>query len=142
VTARLRVHASAVWDSAFVRFLLVGALNTAFGYALFAALVLFRLHYALAALVGQILGVLFNFGTTGSIVFGNRDPRLLVRFVAVYAVHYAAGVALLRLGLATGVPVLVTSAATTLPLAAFSFALQRLWVFPRHRPAPRPVAGS
>ena len=41
----------------------------------------------LAALVAaNILAILFNFVTTGSLVFGARDPRLLPRFFGVYAV--------------------------------------------------------
>jgi putative flippase GtrA len=54
----------------FVRFLLVGVLNTIFGYFLYGTLILIGLDYKLAVLLATILGVLFNFQTTGRLVLG------------------------------------------------------------------------
>jgi putative flippase GtrA len=54
----------------FARFLLVGALNTLFGYFLYGSLILIGINYKLAALLATIQGVLFNFQTTGRLVFG------------------------------------------------------------------------
>lgn len=83
----------------FLRFLLVGGLNTAVGYGLFLlALALMPTTFT-ALIVANILAILFNFVTTGSLVFGVRDPRLLARFFGVYAivfVYNAVGLALLE----------------------------------------------
>ena len=54
----------------FVRFLLVDVINTLFGYFSFATLIIIGLDYKLAALLATIQGVLFNFQTTGRLVFG------------------------------------------------------------------------
>jgi putative flippase GtrA len=54
----------------FARFLLVGVLNTIFGYFLYGTLILIGLDYKLAVLLATILGVLFNFQTTGRLVLG------------------------------------------------------------------------
>jgi putative flippase GtrA len=54
--------------TSFVRFLAVGVLNTAFGYALFALLVWAGVWYPAAA--STIGGMIFNFNTTGRLVFG------------------------------------------------------------------------
>jgi len=54
----------------FARFLLVGVLNTIFGYFLYGTLILIGLDYKYAVLLVTILGVLFNFQTTGRLVFG------------------------------------------------------------------------
>jgi len=116
-------------DPRFLRFLAVGALNTVFGYSVFAALILLGIHYAVAAFVSTVAGVLFNFKTTGSFVFANRENRLLFRFVAVYALTYVVGVGLLRWSEGYGIPVLLAAAVFTLPMAAFSFTLQRIFVF-------------
>ncbi|HSB35229.1 MAG TPA: GtrA family protein [Thermoanaerobaculia bacterium] len=118
-----------IHDPRFLRFLAVGALNTVFGYSVFAALILIGVHYAVAALVSTVAGVLFNFKTTGTFVFSNRENRLLFRFVAVYALTYVVGVGLLRWSEGRGIPVLLAAAVLTLPMAAFSFTLQRLFVF-------------
>ena len=116
-------------DSPFVRFLVVGILNTAFGYALFAILVWSGLWYPAAAAVSTIGGIVFNFNTTGRLVFRNRDRTLFWKFLAVYGVTYAASVGLMRLGLVLGVPVLWTGAAIALPMAVVAFLLQRSLVF-------------
>lgn len=116
-------------ENRFVRFLLVGGLNTAFGYGVFALLVLAGVHYAVAAFFATVLGVLFNFRTTGRLVFGNRDDRLLLRFVLVYAISYVVGVASLRAAKSAGMPVLLAGAVLQLPMSLFTFGLQRAIVF-------------
>lgn len=115
----------------FLVFLLVGALNTAFGYGAFAALVLLGLHYSVAAFLSTVAGVLFNFQTTGRIVFKSRDPSLLHRFVAVYAVTYFVNVGALHLLQASRVGVLLVQAFLLLPMTALSYLLQQRFVFGR-----------
>jgi putative flippase GtrA len=72
----------------FGRFLVVGALNSAVGYALFAVLVLAGVVPEVALLIATILGVLFNFTTTGHFVFGSHDRSRIWRFAGVYAAIY------------------------------------------------------
>ena len=72
----------------FLRFLLVGGVNTAFGYALFVvALALLPTTFAALA-ASTILAILFNFITTGSYVFRSRDPRRLPGFCLVYGLVF------------------------------------------------------
>lgn len=79
-----------------VRFLLVGALNTAFGYGLFAAIFLATGSHRFAIVLATILGILFNFFTTGRVVFGNRSARALIPFVLSYAVTMAVNLGLME----------------------------------------------
>ena len=116
-------------DKRFLRFIVVGGVNTAFGYGAFALLILIGAHYAVAALISTICGVLFNFQTTGRLVFENRDSALLLRFVGVYAIGYVTGVLLLRLSKALGVDILLAAAVLAFPMAVFSYTLNRLLVF-------------
>ena len=90
----------------FVRFLLVGGLNTAFGYGIFAAMILLGVWYPVAAAVSTVLGILFNFKTTGTLVFRSPDGSrsTLVRFLAVYGTNYVLGVAILRVTNQLGIP--------------------------------------
>lgn len=92
----LRAWLTSFWQYAFLRFLVIGALNTAFGYAVFAAFILLGLAPPLALLMSTVIGVLFNFQTTGGLVFGNRDHRLLLKFIGVYVVVYLLNYGLLR----------------------------------------------
>src|SRR6516162_3637567 len=59
-------------DVQFIRFVLVGCLNTTVGYGLFAACILLGLPSALALLIATIIGVLFNYFSTGRLVFACR----------------------------------------------------------------------
>ncbi len=81
----------------FVRFAVVGVINTVFGIGTFALLRYFGVHYAIASLLSQILGILFNFKTTGRFVFKNRDKSLFYRFLAVYVFTYILNVGFLRI---------------------------------------------
>ena len=84
----------------FGRYIAVGVLNTAFGYGIYAILIFIGLHYALASLMATLLGILFNFFTTGRIVFRNADNSRLLKFFIVYGVVYVfnlAGLAVMDL---------------------------------------------
>jgi len=107
----------------------VGGVNTAFGYTVFAVFILLGLHYVLAALLGTICGILFNFKTTGIIVFRNKDNRLIFRFFGVYLFTYLLNIGLLRLFDFYGVGSLVAGAIIILPMAFLSFLLSRRFVF-------------
>jgi putative flippase GtrA len=120
----------------FVRFLVVGVLNTAVGYGLFAFFVILGLHYGIAAALSTVLGVLFNFHTIGRLVFESRDRSLLLRFAAVYATTYVLNVGALRALEATRQPVLVVQAGLAFPMAAVAFALHRRFVFHREKVTP------
>ena len=113
----------------FVRFLLVGGLNTAFGYGVFAGLIMLRLPYPIAALLSTVAGVLFNFKSYGTLVFGGAHNRLLFRFAGVYALLYGINLIPLAWAKQHGVSLLVTGAVVALPMAGIGFLLNRSFVF-------------
>ena len=81
----------------FVKFLLVGALNTAFGVGCYCLLVFLGLNYKIATLLSTVLGILWNFKTTGTLVFNNRDNGRFFRFLGCYAVVYFVNIGLIWL---------------------------------------------
>jgi putative flippase GtrA len=127
---RIRSGILRLWSVQFLRFLIVGGINTVFGYSVFAAFILLHLHYVLAALMAQICGVLFNFRTTGTLVFKNRNDRLILRFFGVYLSTYLSSIALLRIFEYYGVTSLVAGAIVLMPMALVSYFLNRRFVFP------------
>src|SRR3954454_8664255 len=54
----------------FLRFLVVGSLNTLFSYAVYAVMLFVGLPYVYANFVALATGVLFSFRTQGAFVFG------------------------------------------------------------------------
>ncbi|WP_425104022.1 GtrA family protein [Ancylobacter sp.] len=113
----------------FVRFVLVGGLNTLVGYSLFAGLYLMSGDHRLALLVATILGVLFNFVTTGRLVFGNRRWGRLPLFVGIYALSFALNLGALELLAAAGVAPLLGQLLVLPAVVVLSFLGNRLVVF-------------
>ena len=118
-----------LFGNQFLRFLAVGAVNTLFGYGIYALLITVGLHYAIAALCSTVLGVVFNFKTTGILVFRSRRNALIVRFALVYAVIYGCNVAGLWLLTSIHTGAIVAGAILALPLAVLSYTLNRSLVF-------------
>lgn len=118
------------WQIRILRFFAVGALNTAFSYAIYAALVLLNLHYSLATLFSTILGIIFNFFTTGRLVFRSMDNRLFFKFVLVYGITYLVNILLLHwLVDLAGMDKLLAGALITLPVALLSYLLNSRFTF-------------
>lgn len=116
-------------DRRFFKFLLVGGINTLFGYSLYAFFIFLNFHYSLAVLFGTVIGVLFNFKTTGKIVFKSSDNSLLFKFVGVYAVTYVINVSCLKVCDLFKMNMYFAGAILILPVALVSFMLQRRFVF-------------
>jgi len=112
-----------------VRFLAVGLLNTAFGYSLFAIFLYAGIHYALSLLLATIIGILFNFKTTGVLVFKSHNNRLIFRFFGVYGLVYGVNVTSLKLLYELGVEPYYGGAVLIIPMALLAFLLNRKFVF-------------
>ncbi|MBF0560147.1 MAG: GtrA family protein [Nitrospirae bacterium] len=119
----------AMFNNRFIRFLIVGGINTAFGYGVYALLIFLKFHYAVASLLATILGVMFNFKTTGSLVFESKDNRLIFKFVGVYAIIYALNTASLGVFNYFKVDMYLAGAAMLLPMAMVGFVLNKNLVF-------------
>jgi len=128
----------------FVKFLFVGALNTLFGYAVFAALIFAGVAPTPALVLTYVVGVLFNFVTTRRLVF-SRSSASLLRFIAAYVVIYFFNLALFKTVEALGAGPLVAQAVCLPVVAVFSFLLFKFTVF-RDRPVrtdgPDPTTGG
>ncbi len=111
----------------FLRFGLVGLVNAAFGYTMFALFVLSGIWPGVALVGATIAGVAFNFQTSRLLVFRSAGSGL--RFVAVYMVVLALNWLALRALQWCGLPDLGSQAILTLPAAALSFAGQSIFVF-------------
>lgn len=114
----------------FGKFLVVGIVNTLFGYGVFATLVLLGISPMLSLVVTYMVGVLFNFATTRKFVFSGSRRSSLLRFVAVYVVIYLFNLALLNLATTAGASPLVGQAICLPVLAMLSFVLFKVQVFP------------
>jgi putative flippase GtrA len=111
------------------RFILVGGLNTVFGYCVFAGLTRLGWRDFAAVPAATAVAIAFNFMTYGKLVFESLDRRNLPRFVLGYAGLYACNVAGLRALARMGVGAYVAQAALVVPLAVLSYVINDRWVF-------------
>ena len=125
--SRLPIGKADLWQV--VRFLAVGVLNTAFGYAIFAGGILLGLSSGVALAIAMVLGVIFNFFTFGRLVFDSRDPTRLPRFVGVYVLTYVVNLAMLALWQRIGVGPLLAQLACLPVTVSLTFVLMRFMVF-------------
>jgi len=116
----------------FIRFLLIGGVNTLFGYGVYALLILIHLHYAAAMFFSVLAGVLFNFKTIGKFVFQSHNNQLIFRFIGVYAFLYVLQISALKGFSYLNIGPLIGGAILLLPSAILSFLLNRRFVFHHH----------
>lgn len=128
---RLRLFAGALLrgDVRFVNYLLVGGLNTLFGYGVFTLMIWAGLHYSVAIAGSTVLGTLFNFKSTGALVFKSNDNSRIVRFLLVYGVVYCVNVLGVAILIRVGLNAYYSGMVMILPLALLAYRLNSQFVF-------------
>ncbi|MCT7554551.1 GtrA family protein [Aliarcobacter butzleri] len=117
-------------NNKFIKFILVGILNTAFGYSLFALFIFLNMHYSLAVFLSTALGILFNFKTIGKLVFDSHDNSLIFRFIFVYVLLYLINISCLWFFKISGWEnMYINGFILLIPLALISFVLNKKFVF-------------
>lgn len=112
-----------------VRFIVVGALNTAFGYAVFASLTMLGWPDTIGLATAMAAGIAFNFFSYGKWVFALLDLQRLPRFIAAYLCIYSANLLGLRALTRLGLSAYAAQFALLFPLAALAFLVNDRWVF-------------
>lgn len=113
----------------FIKFLMVGAVNTIFGYGCFAALLYVGIHYAYAGMISTIAGIIFNFKSTGRVVFNSNNNSKILRFSATYFITYCIGTMGIGLFELIRVEPYIGGAIMIFPTALLSFYLNKNFVF-------------
>ncbi len=128
------IHKKMFWgifsriDEKFFKFLFVGALNAAFSYTIYALFLWIGLIPNVALFFQYIIGVLWNFKTTGIIVFKNHDNRLIFKFITSYVITFCVNSILLNI-LIRFINEYLAQALLILPVAILSFLIFKFWVF-------------
>jgi putative flippase GtrA len=115
-----------------MKFLAVGVLNTAFGYGVFALLIFAGVRPMPSLAITYVVGVTFNFITTGRFVFDHPHRSALLRFIAAYVVVFLINAGLYEILSASGVTPLVAQAICVPIMAIVAFFLFKVHVFNPH----------
>lgn len=113
----------------FLRFILVGGLNTAFGVGVYCLAIFLGIPYYIATLLSNVLGVCFNFITTGNLVFRNNNPRLIFRFVGAYIIIYFVNTAVVKAFILAGLNDYWAGILATPVVAICSYSLLKYFVY-------------
>lgn len=114
---------------ALAKFVVVGGINTAFAYLVYAAFVLAGAFPWLANLLALVLGILFSFMSLGKFVFGKTDIRSFIRFVASWVAVYIVQTCVIYLLMHLGLTAIVAGLVVLPVTAVISFLIQRFIVF-------------
>jgi putative flippase GtrA len=129
----VRYLAAKVKASRAIRFLLVGVLNTAFSYLIYAVLLFVGLGYQLANFLALLVGIVFSFKTQGALVFNNTARGLFFRFVICWLFIYLCNIGFIRQMLIFGLDAYAAGALSITPIAVLSYLLQKYLVFNTRR---------
>lgn len=120
----------------FIRYLLVGGLNTALAYLIFAVLLYAGLDYKWASLLQLLIGLAVSFTTQGTLVFQNATRWTFVKYVIAWAFLYLFNIGLIKLLMGgASVSAYLAGAIALVPVTLLSYVLLKFAVFGRARPA-------
>lgn len=117
-----------------IRFAVVGALNTAFSYSIYAAFLFMGLNYQISNLFALLISILFSFKMQGALVFKNTNNKLLGRFILSWALIYLGTISVINQFMTLGLNA-YWAGALALPFSVlFSYITQKYFVFRRSTP--------
>lgn len=112
-----------------ISFLLVGCLNTFFGYATFAFFLYLGVSYPFALLIATFFGIFFNFKTIGSFVFRDDNFKRLYRFICVYTFTCILNITLINFLVTVIANTYIAGFCVLAPMAIITFLLNKFFVF-------------
>ncbi len=112
-----------------VRFLIVGTINTLFGYSLYVLLLFMNIEYKLANFGSLAIGIVFGFNTQGRLVFDNADGKRFVRFACCWFFIYLFNIFLIGEFIHFGFNTYQAGAFALAPVTLCSYLMQKFIVF-------------
>jgi len=116
-------------DLQFIRFLVVGVLNTLFGYSIFALFIYLHFYFILSFFFSMFFVIVCYFYIVCHIVFSSHKVKQFYRFIVVYVAVYLVNVLALYIFNLFSVSNYIAGAILILPLACLAFILQKIFVF-------------
>ena len=118
------------FERKFVKYLFVGFMNTVFSYMVYAICVTILSRPTLSLAISYVIGILFNFQTTGRIVFKNKNNTLIFKFFLSYLTTFFINRYFLDTLVSTfHVDKYLSKAVLVFPIAMISFLLLKHFVF-------------
>lgn len=113
----------------FVAFVAVGLLNTLFGYGIFLAGLWWGFSPDIALAIATIAGAIFNYLTTGRMVFRESSVYRLPHFLTIYVVVYLLNRVALELLVTQSYTPWLAQAMILPIVVVISYFAMKFWVF-------------
>jgi putative flippase GtrA len=113
----------------FVKFLLVGAVNSIFGFAVYILFALSELSNLMVLIWSSSTAIIFNFYTMGSFVFSDIGVARMPRFIILYATVLIINLKLIEWLSPISGGRIHAMAIIILPMACLIYLMQRCFVF-------------
>ena len=124
-----RLLLQSAWRHVLVRYVVVGAANTAFSYAVYALILALGFSYPVASLITLVAGICLSFKTQGRYVFRDMRSALFGRFLLSWVLIYLAHVGVVALCLRLGLNTYIGGALAMPSNVVAGYLLQRYFVF-------------
>jgi putative flippase GtrA len=112
-----------------LKFLVVGGINTLFGYLIFSLFIYLGLYYPFAVFLTTCFGIFFNFKMLSRFVFDNSNTRLIPKFIGVYAIAYFLNISIIKISSYYTTNLYIGGCIATLITAFASYYLNKNFVF-------------
>lgn len=116
-------------DPRLARFVVVGGVNTAISYGIYALALRVGLPFPAAGAVALVCGLVISFLTQGKLVFASALKGRFPRFVAVWVVIYLATIGVIWVQTIVGISDYLAGLLAMPVTALMSFVLQSRFVF-------------
>lgn len=122
-----------------VKFCFVGLINTAVGYGTYVLLITAGLHYVVASVISQVVGVAcsYFFNKNWTFSYKGQNKTVIIKFITVYTVSYFINLLTLMVFVEIlHLNKLPAGLASLIFGIVINFAGQRFWVFKKNTLCP------
>jgi putative flippase GtrA len=115
--------------SRFLRFVIVGVINTTLAYAVYSIALALGFVYAVANFIALVIGILIGFTTHGKFVFNRLDYCRFWRFILCWILIYCTNIAIIHQLIELQLDPYLAGALALPVIVPLSFIVQKYFVF-------------
>ena len=86
----------------FIKFIFIGGINTLFGFSIYVFFIWYGLNYSIALAISIFFGVIFNYFSTGRVVFNHSKFDRIFAYLSSYLFVYIVNISLISMLLLSG----------------------------------------
>lgn len=112
-----------------IAFIVVGGINTLFGYGIYAFFIFIGFHYLYASLFAKLFGFIFSFFTMGKLVFNKLEIKRIKKFIVFNIITYLLFILLIKLMSLFGVNAYISGLIASGLMAILSYLINKYLIF-------------